>query len=110
MRNSPFWLFLIGIMILLDFYVFQALKVVSQSAEPRTKSIIYFIYWGLSIVALLTFLILPYLNFENYPKSLRSIVFTFIVALFFGKVITALFLMADDIRRGFQWVAGKLFF
>jgi uncharacterized protein len=110
MRNSPFWLFLIGIMILLDFYVFQALKVVSQSAEPKTKSIIYFIYWALSILALLTFLILPYLNFDNYPKTVRSVVFAFIVALFFGKLITAIFLLVDDIRRGIQWVAGKMLF
>ena len=110
MRNSPFWLFLIGIMILLDFYVFQALKVVTQSAEPRTKSIIYAFYWGLSILALLTFLILPYLNFDNYPKSLRSVVFAFIVALFFGKLITAIFLLVDDLRRGIQWVAGKVLF
>jgi len=110
MRNSPFWLFLIGIMILLDFYVFQALKVVTQSAEPRTKSIIYAVYWGLSILALLTFLILPYLNLDSFPKNLRSVVFAFIVALFFGKLITAIFLLVDDFRRGVQWVAGKVLF
>lgn len=110
MRNSPFWLFLIGIMILLDFYVFQALKVISQSAEPRIKSIIYPVYWGLSILSLLTLIILPYLNFDNYPKNLRSMVFAFIVALFFGKLITSIFLMVDDVRRGVQWVAGKMLF
>ena len=110
MRNSPFWLFLIGIMILLDFYVFQALKVVTQSAEPRTKSIIYAVYWGLSILALLIFLILPYLNLDSFPKNLRSVVFAFIVALFFGKLITAIFLLVDDFRRGVQWVAGKVLF
>jgi hypothetical protein len=97
-------------MILLDFYVFQALKVVTQSAEPRTKSIIYAVYWGLSILALLTFLILPYLNLDSFPKNLRSVVFAFIVALFFGKLITAIFLLVDDFRRGVQWVAGKVLF
>jgi predicted MPP superfamily phosphohydrolase len=94
----------------LDFYVFQALKVVTQSAEPRTKSIIYAVYWGLSILALLTFLILPYLNLDSFPKNLRSVVFAFIVALFFGKLITAIFLLVDDFRRGVQWVAGKVLF
>jgi hypothetical protein len=97
-------------MILLDFYVFQALKVVTQSAEPRTKSIIYAVYWGLSILALLIFLILPYLNLDSFPKNLRSVVFAFIVALFFGKLITAIFLLVDDFRRGIQWVAGKVLF
>jgi uncharacterized protein len=110
MRNSPFWLFLFGIMILLDFYVFQALKVITQSAEPRIRSIIYLLYWGLSVLSLLTLIILPYLNFDNYPKNLRSVVFAFIVALFFGKLITSIFLMVDDVRRGVQWVAGKMLF
>src|SRR5688572_14706988 len=110
MRNSPFWLILIGLMLLLDFYVFQAVKVVTQQATPKLKLIIYTVYWTLSILALLTFLLLPYLNLEKYPSQVRSIVFTVIIGLFFGKLITALFLLIDDIRRLFQWASAKLFF
>jgi predicted MPP superfamily phosphohydrolase len=32
------------------------------------------------------------------------------MGLFFAKLMAALFLLIDDIRRGFQWIAGKLFF
>jgi predicted MPP superfamily phosphohydrolase len=38
------------------------------------------------------------------------VLFAFVIALFFGKLITAVFLLIDDIRRGIQWVAGKVFF
>ncbi len=97
-------------MLLLDFYVFQAVKVVAQGAEPKTKTIIYAVYWILSGLALLLLILLPYINFETAPKGLRSILFAFAVAVFFAKLIAAVFLLIDDIRRGLQWSAGKLFF
>jgi uncharacterized protein len=110
MRNSPFWLILIGLMLVLDFYVFQAIKVVSQNAAQKTKSIIFISYWGISLLALIIFFLLPFLNLDNFSKGLRSVVFALIAALFFAKMATAIFLLIDDIRRGVQWVAGKIFF
>lgn len=107
MRNSPFWLVLIGMLILLDFYVFQALKVVSQTAEPKTRTIIYIVYWAVSILVLVAFLVVPYLNFDNFPKHFRSVLFALLIAVFFGKLITSVFLAVDDVRRGVQWVARK---
>lgn len=110
MRNSPFWWVLIGFMVLLDFYVFQAIKVVAQPAGGKTRTIIYFAYWILSGLALITLIILPYLHFDHQSKLLRTTIFAVIAGLFFAKVIASLFLLIDDIRRGVQWVAGKIFF
>lgn len=110
MRNSPFGFVLIGLMILLDFYVFQAVKLLCQSAGPKTKTVIYIIYWSLSILAIIILIALPYLNLDAYSKGFRNMVFAFVIGLFFGKLITAVFLLIDDIRRVFQWLAAKLFF
>lgn len=110
MRNSPFWIIIIGLMLLLDFYVFQAVKVVAYSAGYKTRSIIFISYWSFSILALLTFISLPFLHLENYSKGLRSVVFAIIAAVFFAKFAVAVFLLADDFRRALQWVAGKIFF
>jgi uncharacterized protein len=110
MRNSPFWLILIGLMLLLDFYVFQAIKVVSQNAAQRTRSVIFITYWVLSLSALIIFVLLPFLNLDNFSKGLRSVVFALVAALFFAKLAVAIFLLVDDIRRGVQWTAGKMFF
>lgn len=110
MRNSPFWWVLIGFMVLLDFYVFQAIRVVAQPAGAKTKTIIYFTYWILSGLAVITLIILPYLHFEHQSKLLRTTIFAIIAGLFFAKVIASIFFLIDDIRRGVQWTAGKLFF
>lgn len=108
MRNSVFWWVLIGFMVLLDFYFFQALKNVSQSASAKTRSIIFISYWVISVGAIVFLLILPYLHIEN--KFLRNTIFACIAGLFFAKVIASAVFLIDDIRRGVQWVAGKLLF
>lgn len=110
MRNTPFWWILIGCMILLDIYFFQALKIISHSASPRTRTIIYSGYWILSIVAIIILVILPYIPFDKQSRITRSTIFAMIAGLFFAKLIASLFFLIDDIRRVIQWVAGKLFF
>ncbi|MES1214438.1 MAG: metallophosphoesterase, partial [Bacteroidota bacterium] len=110
MRNSPFWWVLLAVMVLLDLYVFQVVKYVSHSAGSKTKMILYSIYWIISASAILFLIVLPYLNFEHQPKILRNTIFAIIAGLFFAKIIASVFFLIDDIRRGVQWVAGKLFF
>ena len=110
MRNSPFWWVLIGVMILLDIYIYQAVKIIASPASGRVRTIIYSSYWVLSITAIIVLLILPYLHFAHQAKFFRTTIFAIILGLFFAKLIAALFFLVDDIRRGVQWTAGKLFF
>ncbi|HEX2536359.1 MAG TPA: metallophosphoesterase [Chitinophagaceae bacterium] len=107
MRNSPFWILVVGFMLLLDFYVFQAIKVVAHSAAPRTKTVIFTGYWVLSVLALLVFLLLPLLQPQNMNRGVRTVVLAVVIGLFLAKVIAALFLLIDDLRRGIQWLAGR---
>jgi predicted MPP superfamily phosphohydrolase len=108
MRSSPFWLILVGIMILLDFYVFQAIRLVSQSAGPKTRLAIFITYWVISVLAIVLIMVLPAIQFSS--KSLRSIIFALLVAFFFAKLVAGVFLLIDDLRRLIQWGAGKLWF
>jgi len=110
MRSSPVWLVLAGFMILLDFYVFQIVRTLSHSAGPKTKSILYISYWSVSALALIVLFLLPYLNLEQSSKGVRSTVFAVIIGLFLAKLIAAVFFLIDDIRRGIQWLVGKVFF
>lgn len=110
MRNTPFWWILIGLMIVLDVYIFQAVRLLAQPAGQRTRLIIYSIYWVISALALITLLLLPYFQFSQQGKFVRSTIFAIVIGLFFAKVVAALFFLVDDIRRGIQWIATKLFF
>ncbi len=108
MRNSVFWWVLIAFMVLLDFYFFQALKTITQTTSSKARLIIFICYWTISISAIVLLLILPYLNFEN--KVFRNTLFAMIAGLFFAKLVASAIFLVDDIRRGAQWLAGKVFF
>jgi len=110
MRNSGFRWIIMVIMLLLDFYVFQAIKVVSQGAPPKIRITIYALYWTISIVAILLMALLPYISYESWPRSVRTYLFATIVGLFFAKVIAVVFFLVDDIRRLIQWASGKILF
>jgi predicted MPP superfamily phosphohydrolase len=110
MRSSPFWLLLAGLMVLVDIYFFQIVRFLTSSALPRTRTIIHTWYWVLSVTVLMLLFLLPYLNLDNLQKGLRSTVFSVLVGLFLLKLFAAIFFLIDDIRRGVQWLWGKLFF
>ncbi len=110
MRSSPFWWIFILFMVLLDLYVFQALKVLTTSSGTRFRLIIHVVYWVLSVSAVGALLLLPYLQFEQATKIIRSTIFALIIGLFFAKFIAAVFFLVDDLRRGVQWVAVNTLF
>ena len=110
MRNSIFWWILFAFMLSLDFYVFQALRVLTNSTGSRTKMIIHVLYWTISVLAITMLIILPYLHFTQQNRIVRNTFFAVIVGLFFSKVIASIFFLVDDLRRVIQWAAGKLFF
>jgi hypothetical protein len=106
MRNSPFWWILVSLMVIIDIYFFQVLKMLTASASQRARVIIHAGYWVFSSGAIILLFVLPYLQF-NQSKVLRTTVFAVIAAVFFAKLVASLFFLIDDIRRGVQWLVGK---
>jgi predicted MPP superfamily phosphohydrolase len=106
MRNAGFTWVLIGIMILLDIYVYQAIKVVAPSS-PRMRLIVMSVYWLLSVVSIAVILIIPYSNSATWPKWIRNYVFAIVIGLMVSKLLASLFIAVDDIRRAGAWIISK---
>ncbi|MBO9562373.1 MAG: metallophosphoesterase [Niastella sp.] len=107
MRNAGFAWFMVGIMILLDFYVFQAIKVVAPSS-PRMRLIVVSVYWFLSVASIAMILLLPYSNSAAWPKWVKNYVFVIVIGLLISKLVGSLFIAVDDIRRAGTWVFQKV--
>jgi len=110
MRTPTGVIIFISLMVLLDLYVFQVVKSVCQSASPKTKTIVYSIYWALTILAVAGFLLFVFSEQQFLGKRVRTYLFATIIGLFLAKLTAMLFFVIDDLRRGIQWIAGKLFF
>jgi predicted MPP superfamily phosphohydrolase len=92
--------------LVLDLYVFQAVKTVSQGASPRMRSTIHTVYWVISILAILILCFLPYL-YRRF-SWLQGYAFFILIGFYLAKILVAVFLLLDDVRRVIQWIAGRL--
>lgn len=108
MRNTSFLWIIFGIMLLLDIYIFQAIKYVLPSGSPKLRVAIIVIYWLLAVFLLAMVVFLPYLH-DSIPRQVRTYLIALMVAAFFSKAIASLFFAFDDLRRGATWLLVKLF-
>jgi predicted MPP superfamily phosphohydrolase len=109
MRSATSWWIIALVIFLLDLYVFQALKTVSQQGSERGRQAIFITYWVVSFFTIATMLSFPYLQFLQSSKIFRNYVFAILIGLFLAKLIGSLFFVADDIRRGALVLMNKIF-
>ena len=108
MRNASTWWIIAAIMLLLDFYVFQALKTVTQNSSEKARAIIHIVYWVVSGLTLLALLSFPYIQVLQTSKLFRNYIFAILVGLFFAKLVGSLFFLTDDLRRGSLFLLSKI--
>jgi hypothetical protein len=107
-RFTGSWIFLL-ILIVVDIYVFQALKSVAIGWAPRTRWTVYSIYWGISALSMILMLSIMFTNYENWHKLLRTYAFATVIGLFLAKLLASAFFAMDDIRRLVQWAGSFVF-
>ncbi|GCC53384.1 DNA mismatch repair protein MutT [Chryseotalea sanaruensis] len=95
---------LIIVLLLVDYYVFQAVVQVSKNLSEGWKLSVRLLFW---LPTLLTILIILFWTFGN-PYSLgpqfRNWAITGIVGVYFSKFFAVLVLFIDDIQRGIRWM------
>ncbi len=109
MRNAGTLWMIALIMLLLDFYVFQAIRIVTQNLSERLRLWIHIGYWVFSVLAIVALLLFPYVQALQHSKFYRNYVFAILVGLFFAKLIAAVFFLTDDLRRIAVWLMSKIF-
>lgn len=104
-RFAGSWIFLL-LFLLLDFYVFQAIKSVSYGWNPRTRWTVFGLFWGISAASFALILSITYTSFESWHRLLRTYAFAVIIGLFLAKLLASIFFLADDLRRAVQWAGS----
>ena len=101
--------FIVG-MLLLDFYVFQTLRLIMQPWSERLRWTVSVIYWLPSVLAVLLFLSGPLQLTDHWPRSVRIYVFAVLIGLFLSKLTASVFFLVDDMRRIIHWTGGQLYY
>lgn len=100
------WFFIL-VMLAIDFYVFQAVRLVTAGLPQKTRLLVHGFYWSFTIVAVVLFILIPIVGFESIPKFIRTYVFAIVVGLFIAKIVASIFFLLDDLRRVLQWGGTK---
>ncbi|MHA7877549.1 MAG: metallophosphoesterase [Bacteroidota bacterium] len=97
------FLLLASLLVLIDLYVYQGVKVLTLHLRPFTRTVIYWIYWGITSILVVSVFVVGSgrLNFQNIFFR------RFLLPLFFinltTKLFAAFFLLLDDVFRGIRW-------
>lgn len=106
-RLSFFIVFLI-IYSLLDYYVFQAVKVVVSNFSNTGKLAILIVYWSLTVFSFLALVVFGSVDPTKY-HNLRTFLATAVFMNILGKLTAGLFVFADDIVRLGKYAYQGLF-
>ncbi len=105
MSRIYFIVFLLTIYFALDVYIFVVVRSLLDGATPWVRRVVMVAYWVVSILAVAGVLMYTRIDPKVF-KNLRLYITTFFFILFMGKVLASIFLLIDDLRRGFTWVVN----
>ncbi len=92
--------------ILVDLYVYQAIKVSIHGFSMGWRRGINILFWALTGLSIIS-IVLINLNGDMFTKDVRRLIVTSISILYFSKIFGVLTLLIDDIFHGIQWLIGK---
>ncbi|MDP1746646.1 MAG: metallophosphoesterase [Bacteroidota bacterium] len=99
--------FIIGLLLLLvDWYFYQAIITVLKESSAFRKSASAYIYWGFTIFTFLLFLTPSFISLADWPKYIRVYLFALVIMVAVSKIIGSLFLATDDVIRLFRWIGS----
>jgi uncharacterized protein len=94
--------------VLIDFYVWQAIKVVMRSLSVSTQRLIGFGFWGFTVFSIISIIaIFTYMPMSAPVKaSFRTFLMAGIFIIYISKIFSVLILIIDDLIRMGKWVVS----
>ena len=99
-------IFLLLLFVVIDYYVYQAVLLLTNSLTPAWKQTWRVAFWIPTIVA---FVALGWWMFGDpyrYSAAVRNWIVTGLFALYFSKLFGVVILFMDDVVRGAKWVVN----
>ncbi|WP_026463683.1 metallophosphoesterase [Adhaeribacter aquaticus] len=99
---------IILLVFLVEWYVFQAIRTVTQSLSLRYQRLIFWLFWGVFVItAITTFvaILTPRSSHSHYQTYLINTLF----AIFAGKLVIVVFLLLDDGIRLLKFIVNYIF-
>jgi predicted MPP superfamily phosphohydrolase len=109
MNRTALFFILPAILLLIDTYVYQAIKTLSRSASESTQRTIALIYWGFTALSILLYVVMQFLPPDSISRNTRTFLWATIAIPYFSKIFAVLIIFIDDIGRFFRWIVSLFY-
>src|SRR5688572_20586655 len=92
--------------LLVDYYLYQAVSIVSKDWTPVWKNVFRYGFWVPTILCILALSWWTFGDPYKYGASARNWIMTALVATYFSKMFGIIILFIDDLQRGVKWLAN----
>lgn len=96
------------ILVLVDLYVWQAVKLIMKSWRPNLRQTGYIIFWTITCASIAIIWLYNFGPKEWFKGSSRSLIMTFLFINYISKTFALLPLLLDDVIRGVRWITGAV--
>lgn len=93
------------IFVLIDLYIYQAVKTLISDLSTGWRKTFIFGFWTVSVLSIIFVIIINTTDFIT--NDFKRIIVLSIVMIYFSKIFGVLTLMFDDIYRAISWIIGK---
>lgn len=97
---------LTALILVIDYYLFQAVITVSKDWSQTAKSIIRIGFWIPTILSVSALIWWNFANPDTPGPQVRNWVRVAVMGIYLSKFFGILVVFIDDIQRGVRWVAG----
>ncbi len=109
MPRLAFFFIIAMVFLLIDTYVYQAVRVLTRSYSENTQRTIALIYWGVTAVSLLAYVVMQLLPPDAIGRQTRTFIWAGIAIPYFSKFIAVIFILIDDIGRLLRWIVSLFY-
>jgi predicted MPP superfamily phosphohydrolase len=109
MNRTFFFILLTFILVAIDWYVWQGLRLAIRNLSPITQRWIGGAYWGVTLATLIAYIGMQLLPPDYFKSTTRTFIVAFIAIPYLSKLLAVLILLVDDFRRLFQWLTSFIF-
>jgi hypothetical protein len=108
MRSLTSVSIIILVFVLVDLYVFQGVKALTDSYSPTIRKILYVLYWSITALAVGSFLAAFIVSFDKWNRIIRMVLIAVLSVSFFTKFFFMFFVLIDDVQRFIRWTVQKI--
>lgn len=107
MNRIAFFILIATVFFGIDLYVYQAVRVVTRDMSGGAQRAITLVYWGITGLALLTYIVMQLIPPDSLSRSARTLIWASVLIPYFSKFFAVIVLLIGDLVRLLTWIVSQ---